>query len=194
MSERHAFHVLLPQQSLPLYRHALRLTSNPHRADDLVQETLLKAWAKRDSFQPDSHLRAWLFTILRNTFFSDLRKYRREVEDADGAYADALSEEPRQDHAIAMTELIQAIAKLPDVQRKPLVMMGVFGYSQLETAIACGCTTGTVKSRVSRGRNVLSQALAHDPQPGRAPVPVTTRAKSSTNTTRTSRSTMPTPA
>ncbi|MBQ2262833.1 MAG: sigma-70 family RNA polymerase sigma factor [Loktanella sp.] len=162
MIKRHAFHVLLPQQTLALQRRALKLTSNPHRADDLVQETLLKAWTKRDSFRPDSHLRAWLFTILRNTFFSDLRKYRREVEDADGKFAETLYELPRQDHAVAMTELVSAIAKLPDVQRKPLVMMGVYGYSQLETAIACGCTVGTVKSRVSRGRSLLSHAVAHD--------------------------------
>lgn len=162
MMKQHSFHVLLPQQTLALHRRALKLTSNPHRADDLVQETLLKAWAKRDSFRPGSHLRAWLFTILRNTFFSDLRKYRREVEDADGKLAETLYELPRQDHAVAITELVSAIAKLPDVQRKPLVMMGVYGYSQLETAIACGCTVGTVKSRVSRGRSVLSYAVAHD--------------------------------
>ena len=162
MMKQHAFHVLLPQQTLALHRRALKLTLNPHRADDLVQETLLKAWAKRDSFRPDSQLRAWLFTIMRNTFFSDLRKYRREVEDADGKWAETLYEMPNQDHAVAMTELVSALAKLPDVQRKPLVMMGVYGYSQLETAIACGCTIGTVKSRVSRGRSVLGHAVAHD--------------------------------
>ncbi|WP_322893957.1 MULTISPECIES: sigma-70 family RNA polymerase sigma factor [unclassified Yoonia] len=177
MIKQHAFHVLLPQQSLALHRRALKLTSDKHRADDLVQETLLKAWAKRDSFRPDTHLRAWLFTILRNTFFSDLRKYRREVEDADGALADGLSEQPRQDHAIAMNELLSAIALLPDVQRKPVVLMGVYGFSQLEAAAACGCTVGTIKSRVSRGRTALSHAVAHDFMVDRRPSSARTRIK-----------------
>lgn len=175
MTKRHAFHDLLPQHAPALYRRALRLTSNPHRADDLVQETLLKAWAKRDSFRPGSHLRAWLFTILRNTFISGLRKYRREVEDAEGKWVATLSELPRQDDVVALTELLSAILKLPDTQRKPLVMMGVYGFSQMETAIACGCTVGTVKSRVSRGRNVLSHAVAHESTAGRKPVAVAAR-------------------
>ena len=162
MIKQHAFHILLPQQSEALQRRALKLTSDRSRADDLVQETMLKAWAKRDSFRPDTHLRAWLFTILRNTFFSDLRKYRREVEDADGTLADGLCEQPRQDHVIAMNELLSAIALLPDAQRKPVVLMGMYGYSQIEAAAACGCTIGTIKSRVSRGRSTLAVAVAHD--------------------------------
>lgn len=181
MIERHAFHVLLPQQTSALHRRALKLTSNPHHADDLVQETLLKAWAKRDSFRPDSHLRAWLFTILRNTFFSDLRKYKREVEDADGVFADTLSEQPRQDHVVAITELMTAMASLPDAQRKPLVLMGVYGYSQLEAAAACGCTVGTIKSRVSRGRSVLCHAVAHDYGADRKPSAVPSSADTCAN-------------
>jgi len=161
MSEDHPFHHLLPAQAPALRRRALKLTSNTHRADDLVQATFLKAWAKRDTYQPDTQLRAWLFTILRNTFFSELRKYRREVEDINGILAANLSEEPRQYHAVALKELIAAIAVLPEPQRRPLVMMGAFGFSQLETAAACDCTVGTVKSRVSRGRSTLNRALAH---------------------------------
>ena len=162
MTERHPFHTLLPQQASPLRRRALKLTSNEHRAEDLVQDTLLKAWVNRDSYRPDTNLRAWLFTILRNTFFSQLRKYRREVEDADGALAETLYEEPRQDHALALHELISAIALLPYAQRRPLVLMGAYGFSQLEAADACRCTVGTVKSRVSRGRATLNQVIAHD--------------------------------
>lgn len=162
MTKQHVFHMLLPQHAVALHRRAIKLTSDRNRADDLVQETLLKAWAKRDSFRPDTHLRAWLFTILRNTFFSDLRKYRREVEDADGILANALCEQPSQDHAIAMKELLGAMALLPDLQRKPVLLMGVLGYSQIEAAAACGCTIGTIKSRVSRGRSTLAHAVAHD--------------------------------
>lgn len=94
MIEGHPFQILLPQHTELLRRRALKLTGNAHRAEDLVQDTLLKAWAARDSFRPDSRLGSWLFTILRNTFFSDLRKSRREVEDIDDVRARALSEEP----------------------------------------------------------------------------------------------------
>jgi RNA polymerase sigma-70 factor (ECF subfamily) len=159
---KHAFHTLLPQHAVCLHRRALRLTSNPHQADDLVQATLLKAWASRDSYSPDSNLRAWLFTILRNTFFSDLRKRRKEIEDVDGSYAAALFEEPRQDHVLALKELIHAMAQLPEAQRRPLVLMGAYGFSQLEAAEACDCTVGTIKSRVSRSRATLSHLIAHD--------------------------------
>jgi RNA polymerase sigma-70 factor (ECF subfamily) len=160
MIAQHPFHILLPQQAPTLRRRALNLTGNEARADDLVQTTFLKAWASRDSYCSQTNLRAWLFTILRNTFFSDLRKRRREVEDIDGFLAASLSEEPRQDHALALEELIVAIGFLPEAQRKPLVMMGAFGFSQLETAKACDCTVGTIKSRVSRSRTTLARMIA----------------------------------
>lgn len=162
MKDGHPFHTQLPEQSLMLHRRALKLTANSHRADDLVQATLLKAWAKRDSYQPQTNLRAWLFTILRNTFYSDLRKQRFEVEDVEGARAAALFQEPSQHHALALKELVSAIGTLPMEQRRPVVLMGAFGYSQLEAAEACGCTVGTIKSRVSRGRATLTQAVAHE--------------------------------
>jgi len=162
MTDRHPFNTLLPQHMAPLRRRALKLTGNEHRAEDLVQATLLKAWSCRDSYTPETNLRAWLFTILRNTFLSDLRKFRREVEDVDGAHALAQFEEPRQDHVLALKELIAAIALLPYAQRRPIVLMGAYGLSQLEVADACSCTVGTIKSRVSRGRATLSRTLAHD--------------------------------
>jgi RNA polymerase sigma-70 factor (ECF subfamily) len=175
MNERHPFHHLLPQQTPSLLRRALQLTSNKHRAEDLVQDTLQKAWANRDKYQPETNLRAWLFTILRNTFFSELRKFRREVEDVDGVYAGSLFEEPRQEHEIALKELISAIGVLPEAQRRPLVLMGAYGFSQLEVADACGCTVGTIKSRVSRGRATLNRVLAHYDMPrGTAPLTANT--------------------
>ncbi len=161
MTERHPFHILLTPQTRALKHFALRLTADNHRAEDLVQATLLKAWAKRDSFEPDSNLRAWLFTILRNTFYSDLRKFQLEIEDVDGTRAAALCEEPRQDHVLALKELISAIGGLPLKQRKPIVLMGAYGFSQLEAAAACGCTVGTIKSRVSRARTTLCTLLDH---------------------------------
>lgn len=162
MTQQHPFHDLLPLQAVSLRRRALKLTSNPHRAEDLVQTTLLKAWSSRDSFRPETNLRAWLFTILRNTFFSEIRKFRREVEDVDGLRAEALFEEPRQEHAVALNELLAVIARLPHDQRRPLVLMGVLGFSQLQAAQACGCTVGTIKSRVSRSRAALERLMTQD--------------------------------
>ena len=162
MIEHHPFYALLPQQSFYLSRRALRLTGNGHRAEDLTQDTLLKAWANRDSYKPGTNLRAWLFTILRNTFYSELRKRRRQVEDIDEVAALSLAEEPRQEHALALKELLSATTRLPDVQRQVLVLMGAYGYSQEETADVCGCTIGTVKSRVNRGRAALSRMLGDD--------------------------------
>ena len=173
MTPPHPFQRLLPEQSVALRRRALKLSSNEHRAEDLVQATMLKAWANRDSYRPETNLRAWLFTILRNTFFSELRKYRREIEDVDGFFARMLSEPPRQDHSLALKELISAIAVLPYDQRRPLVLMGAYGFSQLEAAKACGCTVGTIKSRVSRGRATLDLALLQDlpVRGGHSPLP-----------------------
>ena len=162
MIDHHPFNVLLPQQAQILRRRALRLTFNEQRAEDLVQDTFLKAWENRDSYRPDTQLRAWLFTILRNTFFSDWRKRRREVEDVDGVGALALYEEPRQEHVLALKMLMSEIELLPDAQREPLVLMGIFGFSQLEAAHACGCTVGTIKSRVSRSRATLNRIMEPD--------------------------------
>jgi len=160
VTESHPFHLLLPQQVPVLRRRALKLTANRHRAEDLVQDTLLKAWASRDSYSPDTRLRAWLFTILRKTFYSDLRKRWREVEDADGAMALAVAQEPCQEHRLALNELMSAMTKLAPSQREALVMMGAYGFSQAEAAEASGCSIGTIKSRVSRSRNALNQMLA----------------------------------
>src|SRR5207249_7038716 len=91
---------------------AISLSGNGDRADDLVQETLLRALANIDSFQPGSNLPAWLFTILRNLFRSDYRKRRREVEDADGNYAKTLKSYPEQLGRIEFEEFRKALLKL----------------------------------------------------------------------------------
>src|SRR5882757_4202841 len=92
---------------------AISLSGNVDRADDLVQETLLRAMANIDSFQPGTNLPAWLFTILRNLFRSEYRKRRREVEDADGSYADTLKTQPEQTSRVEFNEFKAALSKLP---------------------------------------------------------------------------------
>jgi RNA polymerase sigma-70 factor (ECF subfamily) len=138
---------------------AISLSRNPSTADDLVQETVLKAWAKLDSFEPGTNMRAWLFTILRNTFYSDARKGKREVEDVDGAYAARLSQKPDHDGRLALRDFASAFAMLPDEQREALILIGASGLSYEDAAQTCGCAIGTIKSRVNRGRARLAELI-----------------------------------
>jgi RNA polymerase sigma-70 factor (ECF subfamily) len=138
---------------------ARSLCANETRADDLVQETLLKALTHIDSFDPGSNLRAWLFTILRNTFFSELRKTKREVEDVDGVHAEQLSEAPRQPGAVDLEDFKIAFASLHQEHREVLTLVGLVGMSYEEAAEVCGCAVGTVKSRVSRARRRLGELM-----------------------------------
>jgi RNA polymerase sigma-70 factor (ECF subfamily) len=139
---------------------AISLSGNVDRADDLVQETLLRALANIDSFQPGSNMPAWLFTILRNLFRSEYRKRRREVEDADGSYAQSLKSQPEQTGHIEFQEFRQALAKLPQDQREALILVGASGFSYEEAADICGCAVGTIKSRVNRARARLADMLS----------------------------------
>ena len=129
------------------------------RADDLVQETLLKAWSHMDSFQEGTNLRAWLFTILRNSFYSDIRKRRREIEDKDGKRAESLSVAPAQQGHLDMQDLRKALDMLPPDQREALVLIGAAGMSYEEAAEIAHCAVGTVKSRVNRARIKLAGLL-----------------------------------
>jgi len=138
---------------------ARSLCSNAALADDLVQESLLKALANIDRFEPGSNLRAWMFTILRNTYYSDLRKRRREVEDADGAHAARLAERPAQPGAADLEDFKVAFAQLSDDHREVLSLVGASGASYEEAAEICGCAVGTVKSRVNRARARLAELL-----------------------------------
>ena len=132
---------------------AISLSGNADRADDLVQETLLRALANIDSFQPGSNLPAWLFTILRNLFRSDYRKRRREVEDAEGNYAKTLKTQPSQNAHLEFEEFRTALDKLPQDQREALILVGASGFSYEDAASICGCAVGTIKSRVNRARS-----------------------------------------
>jgi RNA polymerase sigma-70 factor, ECF subfamily len=139
---------------------AISLSGNVDRADDLVQETLLRALANIDSFEPGTNLPAWLFTILRNLFRSEYRKRRREVEDSDGRFAETLKTHPEQNSHVEFQEFQEALAKLPPDQREALILIGASGFSYEETAEICGCAVGTVKSRVNRARVKLAELLA----------------------------------
>ncbi len=138
---------------------ARSLTHDAAAADDLVQETILRAWARLDSFEEGTNLRAWLFTILRNTFISGKRKVKREVEDAEGHHAARLVETPRQDGAANLGNFRHALSQLPQDQREALMLVGAVGFTYDEAAEVCGCSSGTIKSRVNRARRRLDGML-----------------------------------
>jgi len=142
-----------------LHAFALSLTNDPTRADDLVQDTILRAWAGISRFERGSNLGAWLFRILRNSFYSEYRKRKREVEDPDGAYVAHLSTLPMQEAGLAMAEFGSALARLPFRQREALMLVGAEGLTYEDTAAIQGVAVGTVKSRVHRARSLLAELL-----------------------------------
>ena len=147
----------------PVCAHSLsRLCGQVDRADDLVQDTLLRALSHIDRFERGTNLNAWLFTILRNLFHSEYRKRRREVEDPDGSYAGRLKVQPEQGSRLDFEDFRSALAKLPHDQREALLLVGASGFSYEEAANICGCAVGTIKSRVNRARSRLAGLLAVD--------------------------------
>ena len=141
---------------------AWSLSHNSADADDLVQETLIKAWANREKFEPGTNLRAWLFTILRNTYYTIVVKKRREVADEDGKHAATLSTAPTQDWSVAVRAMQAALARLPHEHREALVLVGAAGLTYEEAAEICGCALGTIKSRVNRARIRLMKIMDAD--------------------------------
>jgi RNA polymerase sigma-70 factor, ECF subfamily len=141
---------------------AMSLCGNRDHADDLVQDTLVRAWAKMDRFEAGTNLHAWLFTILRHAFYSDRRKRIREVEDADGSYAGRLFSIPDQEARLDLEDFQRALMKLSPDQREALLMVSVEGFSYEEAAEICGCVLGTVKSRVNRARTRLAHLLSFE--------------------------------
>ena len=141
---------------------AISLSGDVDRADDLVQDTLVRALANVHRFEPGTNLNAWLFTILRNLFHSEYRKRRREVEDADGSYAATLRTAPDQHAHLDFEDLRAALAKLPQDQREALLLVGAQGFAYDDAAAICGCAVGTIKSRVNRARRRLAELMFLD--------------------------------
>ena len=141
---------------------AFSLTYDFDRTDDLVQDTLMRAWTKAESFRRGTNLTAWLFTILRNLFYSEQRKRKREVEDADGSHAGRLTSLPEQEVRVEMRAFQSALNLLPPAQREALVLVGAQSFTYEEAAEICGVAVGTIKSRVSRARGRLIETLGMD--------------------------------
>lgn len=146
---------------LPALRaFAVSLCGRHDQADDLVQNTILKAWAHQESFTPGSNMKAWLFQILRNDFYSTLRISRRELQDIDGRHSARLAVHADQHAALDLKDFRRALEALPDDQREAIVLIGASGFSYEEAAGICGCAVGTLKSRVNRARTRLRELLS----------------------------------
>lgn len=138
---------------------AMSLTRNRSSADDLVQDTIVKAWTNIDKFAHGSNLQAWLFTILRNTYYSSLRKHRREVSDPEGVHSQGLFVKPDHDGRLAYGDFQRAFDQLSVEHREVLTLVGASGLSCEEAAATMGVAVGTVKSRASRARKRLSDLM-----------------------------------
>lgn len=143
-----------------LRRFAMALTRNPAEADDLVQDTLLRAWKSRARFEQGTNFEAWTFTILRNHYYSSQRR-SREVQDEDGSYAARLSSPPDQAGRLDLQDVHAALNRLAPVMREALVLVAIEGLSHEEAAAIMGCQIGTAKSRVWRARDQLMRALGY---------------------------------
>ena len=152
----------LPDHLQALRAFALSLTRNVASADDLVQDTIVKAWTNIDKFQTGTNLRAWLFTILRNTFYSDRRKRKREVPDPDGIHAGGLYDAPVHDGRLALADFRRAFDKLSPEHREVLILVGASGFSCEEAAEMMQVAVGTVKSRANRARKRLVELMGLD--------------------------------
>ena len=145
---------------LPALRAFARsLCGNAVEADDLVQETLLRALENIHRYTPGTNLRAWLFTIMRNRFYTNSAKRARERTGETDCVGDTLVVPPDQEWTLRMRELARALNALPRHFRETIVLVVVLEESYQSAADILGCDIGTVKSRVSRARQMLKQTL-----------------------------------
>lgn len=152
-------HDLMLAEVPALRAFARSLTRDAVRADDLVQDTLVKAIANIEKFTEGTNMRAWLFTIQRNLFYSERRKAARETEDPEGGLAARLAVKPDHDGRLEYAEFQRAFAQLNAEQREALTLIGAMGFSYEEAAETCGVAIGTIKSRVGRARKELASLL-----------------------------------
>jgi len=143
------------------------LSGSRDLADDLVQETLLKAWAARKRFQAGTNMRAWTFIILRNLFLSQMRRARFKGEWDELTASRLLAAPASQDRHVELGDMQRALMHLPQPQREALILVGAGGFAYEEAAEICGCAVGTIKSRVARGRVALEALLSEGKLPSR---------------------------
>lgn len=157
-------------ESVPHLRAFARsLCNDAVAADDLVQDTMLRAWKARDSYTANTSFRAWSFTILRNVFYSEKRRSWRSTELAPEIAERTLVASDNPSKGRELVELRNALDHLPDDQREAIILVGAGGMAYEEAAQIVGCAVGTIKSRVSRARKALAAMLDADMAPARVP-------------------------
>lgn len=155
-------------ENLPHLRAFARaLCGRPDFADDLVQETAIRAWTARERFTPGTNLRAWTFAILRNHYLDQWRRERRQVDYDPDAAERLLVMEADQEAPLHLSDMEAALLKLSPERREAILLIGAAGFSYEDAARICGCATGTMKSRVARARVELARLL--DPVDGQPP-------------------------
>ena len=152
------FDRMLLRETLLLTRYARRLTRSFADAEDLVQDTLLRCWKARESFEPGSNIGGWTRTVMRNAFLSGLRRSRFEVDVPDDTVHRMQSIPPTQDIVVELHDTLRALDRLSD-QHREAIEMAVSGVSVEEAAARLAVPLGTYKSRVSRGRAHLSKLV-----------------------------------
>lgn len=165
--ERATFKQELTRVIPHLRAFARGLCGRPDLADDLVQETMLKAWAAQDRFEPGTSMRAWTFVILRNAYLTDMRRNRFRGE-YDEVVAERILVAPAgQEGPLHLADLHRALLTLPPERREALLLVGAGGFSYEEAAEICGCAVGTIKSRVGRARATLAEMIDEGGMPRR---------------------------
>ena len=144
------------------------LCGRPDMADDLVQETLMKAWAAQERFEPGTSMRAWTFVILRNAYLTDMRRNRFRGEYDENVAERILTAPAGQEAPIHLSDMHRALLTLPPERREALLLVGAGGFSYEEAANICGCAVGTIKRRVGRARAALNAMLADGDIPRRS--------------------------
>lgn len=142
-----------------LRAYARLLTGTQHRADDLVQDTLLQAWDRREALRDQAAMRAWAFRIMHNLCLRQARKYRLEVEDVDDTCAASIAVDPAQHHALELSELSDAVECLTGDEQEALFVVAIDNMSYEDASRTLGISVGTVKSRVHRARAKLADKI-----------------------------------
>jgi RNA polymerase sigma-70 factor (ECF subfamily) len=153
------FHDQLVEQLPRLRAYAMSLTRHRAQADDLVQQTALKAWNAQASFTAGTNFKAWLYHIMRNEHISSFRRNKRPQVSIDVVPEEVFAREGDQENKLMTKEVFAAMDKLAKVQREVLLMNCVAGLSYEEIAETLGCSIGTVKSRLWRARNEMQKLI-----------------------------------
>ena len=151
-------HTAIEAQLPALRRFARQLTRSASDREDLIQETVMRALRSAHQFRPNTKLRSWLFTIMRNSFNTEYRRRCREPVGLDEGMLERVSIMAPQEWAVRRSELRYALRRIPTRSRRTLLLVAM-GVSYIDTARLCDCEVGTVKSRVNRARKILEDEI-----------------------------------